>query len=231
MITTLLWDIDGTVLDFLAAEAAAIRSLFAEFALGPCSDAMIAHYSAVNKRYWKLLEEGRMTKGEILIGRFREFFAEEGICTDVARFNEAYQLRLGDTIVFMDGADRLLRECKAAGLRQYAVTNGTRTAQRKKLTNADLWSVFDGVFISDEIGAEKPSPAFFDHVLAAIGPVPKSEIAIIGDSLSSDMAGGMAAGLYTCWYNPRGEALPPHMRVNATITNLQQLKGLLPGWF
>lgn len=231
MITTLLWDIDGTVLDFLAAEKAAIRALFAEWGLGPCTDDRIARYSAVNKRYWKLLEQGSMTKPQILIGRFREFFAGEGIRADAARFNEAYQLRLGDTIVFMDGADRLLRECKAAGLRQYAVTNGTRTAQRKKLTNANLWSVFDGVFISDEIGAEKPSLAFFDHVFSAIGPVPKSEIAIIGDSLPSDMAGGIAAGLYTCWYNPKGEALPPTMRVDATITDLRQIKTLLPNRF
>ena len=227
MITTLLWDIDGTILDFLAAEKAAIRCLFRELALGECNDEMIARYSAINKKYWRMLEEGRMTKPEILVGRFHEFFAGEGIVTDADYFNRTYQVRLGDTVVFIDRADELLRELKAAGLRQYAVTNGTRVAQHKKLTNANLWEVFDGVFISDEIGAEKPSCEFFDHVFSAIGEVNKEETLIIGDSLSSDIRGGMAAGIHTCWYAPNGVDLPGDVRVDAKITNLWEVKGLL----
>lgn len=227
MITTLLWDIDGTILDFLAAEKAAIRALFAELELGECTDEMIARYSAINKKYWRLLEDGKMSKPEILEGRFREFFEGEGIVADADYFNRTYQVRLGDTIVFIDRADELLRELKAAGVRQYAVTNGTRVAQRKKLTNANLWEVFDGVFISDEIGAEKPSCEFFDHVFATIGDVNREEMLIIGDSPSSDLRGGMTAGIFTCWYNPKGNTLPAGVRADVSITNLWEVKGLL----
>ncbi len=227
MITTLFWDIDGTILDFLAAEKAAIRSLFAEFGLGECTDEMIARYSAINKKYWRLLEDGVMTKPEILVGRFREFFAGEGIVTDADRFNETYQVRLGDTVVFIDRADELLRRLKDAGNRQYAVTNGTRIAQRKKLTNAHLWEVFDGVFISDEIGAEKPSTVFFDHVFAAIGDIGRDEVMIVGDSLSGDMRGGLAAGIRTCWFNPAGAPRPAGMAIDEEIQSLWQVQELL----
>lgn len=227
MITTLLWDIDGTILDFLAAEKAAIRCLFRELELGECTDEMIARYSAINKKYWRMLEEGKMTKPEILIGRFHEFFAGEGVVTDADYFNRTYQVRLGDTVVFIDRADELLRELKAAGLRQYAVTNGTRVAQHKKLTNANLWEVFDGVFISDEIGAEKPSREFFDHVFSAIGDVKREETLIIGDSPSSDIRGGMAAGIYTCLYAPKEIDLPDGVRADVMIKNLWEVKGLL----
>lgn len=227
MITTLFWDIDGTILDFLAAEKAAIRSLFAEFGLGECTDEMIARYSAINKKYWRLLEDGVMTKPEILVGRFREFFAGEGIVTDADRFNETYQVRLGDTVVFIDRADELLRRLKDAGIRQYAVTNGTRIAQRKKLTNAHLWEVFDGVFISDEIGAEKPSTVFFDHVFAAIGDIGRDEVMIVGDSLSGDMRGGLAAGIRTCWFNPAGAPRPAGMAIDEEIQSLWQVQELL----
>ena len=227
MITTLLWDIDGTVLDFLAAERAAIRALFAERGLGVCTDEMIARYSTINKKYWRMLEDGVLSKSEVLVGRFREFFAGEGIETDVAWFNETYQVRLGDTIVFIDRAYELLTTLKEAGLCQYAVTNGTRVAQRKKLTKANLWQVFDGVFISDEIGEEKPSKGFFDHVFDKIGAVPRDEVMIIGDSLSSDMRGGITAGIHTCWFNPHGAALPDGMQVDAEIQNLWAIRDVL----
>ena len=73
-ITTVLWDVDGTLLDFIAAEKAAIRKLFREYHLGECTDEMLARYSKINRTYWVKLENGEMTKPEILVGRFRDFF-------------------------------------------------------------------------------------------------------------------------------------------------------------
>ena len=61
MITTILWDVDGTLLDFLAAEKAAIRTLFAEFGFGECTDEAIARYSKINRRYWEKLENGELS--------------------------------------------------------------------------------------------------------------------------------------------------------------------------
>ena len=103
MIKVLLWDVDGTLLDFHAAEREAIRNLFRRFELGECTDEMLRKYSKINKSYWERLERGEITKPQVLIGRFEEFFASEGLNVELAaEFNQAYQLSLGDTIVYRD---------------------------------------------------------------------------------------------------------------------------------
>ena len=149
----LLWDIDGTLLDFAAAESAAVKGLFREFGLGECSDGMVARYAAINKRWWEALERGEKTKPEILVGRFTEFFSSEGIDPAVApEFNELYQLRLGDTVVFCDGSFEIVKSL-VGKVRQYAVSNGTIVAQTRKLRNSGLDALFDGVFLSEDMMA------------------------------------------------------------------------------
>ena len=103
MITAILWDVDGTLLDFCAAEKAAIQKLFEEFGLGECSEEMLGRYSRINRTYWERLERGEITKPEVLVGRFKEFFETEGMSGAIApQFNKKYQLCLGDTIVYRD---------------------------------------------------------------------------------------------------------------------------------
>jgi len=227
MIHTILWDIDGTLLDFLAAEKAAIRGCFEKFGLGECSDQLIARYSALNHSYWQRLERGEITKAQVLVGRFEEFFTAEGIDAALAApFNDLYQQLLGETVCFMDGSDQLIaRLC--GKVRQYAVTNGTRVAQKKKLAKSGLGELFDGVFISEQVGAEKPSPVFFDHVFAHIGPVKKEEVLIVGDSLTSDMKGGLLAGIPCCWYNPKNLPAPEDMKLDYVIQDLNQVEDIL----
>ena len=131
MITTILWDVDRTLLDFDAAERAAVQSLYIEFGLGECSEEALARYSAINRKYWEKMEHGEITKQQVLVGRFEEFFAGEGIDTALApRFNDAYQLRLGDTIVCRDDSYHIV-ESLCGKVRQYVVSNGTVTAQTK----------------------------------------------------------------------------------------------------
>ena len=103
---------------------------------------------------------GELTKPQVLLGRFEEFFAQEGLnCRDIPAFNQEYQLRLGDTVVFRDDAGSLVARLKGR-VRQYAVTNGTRVAQERKLSRSGLDRMLDGVFISEIVGTEKPGAAF-----------------------------------------------------------------------
>lgn len=228
MIRVILWDVDNTLLDFKAAEREALRACFARFELGPCPDSLIARYSALNTRWWKRLENGEVTKAQLLPGRFQEFFAAEGIpFTGYDAFNDAYQLLLGETVVFFDHGDRLVRDLKGQ-VRQYAVTNGTLVAQERKLRNSGLDRLLDGVFISEQVGAEKPSPAFFDAVLSAIGPYEREELLLVGDSLTSDMRGGLWAGLPCCWYNPGGLPVPAGMEgIRYVIRDLNQVRDIV----
>ena len=150
-IKVVLWDIDGTLLDFQSAEKYAIQACFSKFQLGECTDGMLRDYVEINEGYWRRLERGELTKPQVLVGRFEEFFGKHGIDTAKApAFNEEYQLRLGDTICFCENA---LETVKALHGRvwQYAVTNGTRTAQERKLAGSGLDKLLEGVFISEMI--------------------------------------------------------------------------------
>ena len=161
MIRVLLWDVDNTLLDFPAAERRALQETFAQFRLGPCPEDRVERYAALNASYWRRLERGEITKAQLLPGRFQEFFQREGIaCTDYDQVNAAYQCHLGDTVVFLDQSYDLVRDLRGR-VKQYAVTNGTRTAQERKLARSGLGDLFDGVFISEVVGAEKPSLDFF----------------------------------------------------------------------
>lgn len=229
-IKVILWDIDGTLLNFEEAEKCAIHRCFEIFQMGDCTEEMLQRYSVINRRYWEALERGEMSKEEILVGRFREFFHQEGLDEQKAEaFNAEYQVRLGDTVCFCDNGYELV--CKYKGkVKQYAVTNGTAIAQHRKLKNSGLDKVLDGAFISDELGVEKPNKVFFDIVLGAIGTFAKEEILIVGDSLTSDMQGGNNAGIQCCWYHPEKEKKPPQasaLKIDYEIQNLWELEKIV----
>lgn len=227
MIKVILWDVDGTLLDFLKAEHEAIKKCFEIYQLGECTDEMIQRYSVINRRYWERLERKEITKPEVLIGRFQEFFASEGIITDCAEdFNKEYQVRLGDTICFCDDSYELMKELQSQ-VKQYAVTNGTKVAQDRKLSRSGLDQLFDGIFISEEVGMEKPDVRFFDYVLSQIGEYKKDEILIVGDSLTSDIQGGNNAGIVCCWYNPHKMVNTKDLVIDYEIDDLQKLRGIV----
>lgn len=208
-IKILIWDIDGTVLNFLEAEKAAIRTGFKRFNMGECTDEMLANYSRINREYWQKLERGEMEKADILVNRYKDFFSMYGLDVSLAEsFNDNYQVDLGDTVCFNDNSYELIEELNGR-FKQYCATNGTKIAQYKKLRVSGLDKLFSANFISDEIGYEKPSKEFFDFALEKIredyGEFSKDEVLIIGDSLTSDIKGGNNAGIKTCWYNPGAE--------------------------
>lgn len=220
----LLWDVDGTLLDFIAAEKAAVQTLFREFGLGECTDEMVERYSRINKEYWERLERGELSKPEILVRRFADFFASEELDASKApEFNEQYQVRLGDTVVFCDDSYELLSSLRGR-VKQYAVSNGTVVAQTRKLRRSGFDRLLDGVFLSEELGYEKPATEFFDRVFAAIGEPDRERVLIVGDSLTSDITGGNRAGIRTCWYNPKGE---PNLTAAHADYEIRDLHGIL----
>ena len=228
----LLWDIDGTVLNFKAAENLAIKALFKKYNLIECTDEMVNSYALINDKYWQALERGEMTKPEILVGRFVEFFESINVDTSIAAdFNKDYQVTLGDYVVFEDYALELLKKQKNAlnedGSRKYrllAVTNGTKIAQEKKLKTSGLDDIFDAVYISEDVGVEKPNVGFFDKLFKAEGITDKREVVIIGDSLTSDILGGNNAGIDTIWYNPNNKENTKGLEITRTIFSLGELE-------
>ena len=240
MIKVILWDIDNTLLDFDLAEVAALKKGFEEFALGEFTEEMLKEYMVINKRRWQMLERGEMAKKEVVEGRFREFFEMYKLPIDKAvDFNERYQEMLGEVVYFRDNAYDIIKDLKEKVL-QCAASNGTKVAQVGKLKNSGLGELFDLVFISEDVGYEKPAKEFFDKALGdsiallrekgELGveeTLNLDEVIIVGDSLTSDMKGGNNAGIKTCWYNPKGHLNDKGVQVDYEIKELQEVYMIL----
>ena len=229
MIKYLLWDIDNTLLSFDLAERASMTKSFDKFGLDIGDEKALEVYKNINDKYWKMLEKGEKTREEILTGRFEEFFDLYDIAYDdrlVNDFNLFYQEELGKQVFFNDNAEEVLQKL-GKDYKQYAVTNGSKVAQSGKLKNSGLDKVFDGVFISEDLGYDKPSLEYFDLVFESIGSKNKDEYILIGDSLTSDMLGSNNAGIRNIWYNPEGLANDLGIRIDYTIPQLNKVVDIL----
>ena len=227
MIKTILWDIDGTILNFQSAAENSLKNTFRKFGYGEITDELLHMYEEINDVYWCKLEKGEITKEKLLVERFVEFFTKIGVeTTRVKEFNQAYLNGLLDTVVFMPEAYETVKKLHPQ-YKQYIVTNGVKQLQRQKIAKAKIEEFFDGIFISDEIGHEKPQIEFFDYVFDRIETQNRDEIMIIGDSLTSDIAGGIHAGIHTCWYHPSNEENHSDIKPKFTVTSHLAFQELL----
>lgn len=196
----ILADADDTLLDFTRSEACAIRDTLRPF--GGSVDEMAEEYSAINKRCWQAFERGEIEKEAMLIRRFALLFEKYGISADPRQANDAYRANLGGYSYVLPHAEELCRTLRDRGHRLYIVTNGTTAVQTRRFAASGLERYADGVFISEQLGVQKPEPGFFDLVFSALGMPDKKDCVILGDSPTSDMLGGEKYGLDTCWFNP-----------------------------
>lgn len=217
----ILWDIDGTLLNFDLAETAAINKCFEIFSLTKPTEEMLKVYKDLNNIYWQRLERNEITRDEVLLGRFRDFFNKYGIDTKIVEdFNYNYQIQLGKTYVFNPFGKEIVRKLSTK-YDQYAVTNGSLTAQKGKLEGSDLNKILLASFISEKIGFEKPDKRFFDYVFDKIGSHNLEDYVIIGDSLTSDMLGGVNAKIKTIWFNPENKANHLNLPIDREIKSLK----------
>lgn len=222
----ILWDVDGTLINFDLSEKASLHYCLARFGV-EISDSDLAHYHEINAGYWRRLERGEMTKPQILRERFVDFFKYLGVShINPDDMNHIFQEALGENCVLIDDALELCLELRK-NTRQYAVTNGTAMAQKSKLKNTGLDKLMDGVFISEELGFEKPDPRFFDSCFSKIPDFSRDKALLIGDSLTSDIRGGNNAGLDCCWFNPRGLPADPALNIKYTIKTLSELRDII----
>lgn len=227
MIKAVLWDIDGTLLDFNKPENAAVKKCFGIFGLGECTDEMVSYYSAINKEWWARLERGELTKPQILVGRFAQFLEHYGYDSSIAaKFNETYQGHLGEVVDPNPNGLETMALLKGKVI-QGVATNGTVKTQYGKMKTSGIDNLIEKIYISDEIGFEKPDARFFDFILRDLKDFEKNEIMIVGDSLTSDMKGGNNAGIVCCWYNPEHKPADPSLKIDYEITDLAQVKEIV----
>ena len=221
--SVIFFDLDNTLLDFYKSEKTAIRTVLEMHSL-PATDEVVKLYSEINRSYWEAFERGDIKREEIFEGRFKTLLEHLQLQGDTAAIANDYFECLAAGHDLMDGATEILAWLKAKGISIYATTNGIARTQYRRIKESGLEPFFDGVFISEEVGSQKPEREYFDYVMKNIPNVKRKEILVIGDSMSSDILGGINAGLDTCWLAPWEEQAK--YPCNYRISNLYELKNL-----
>ncbi|AQQ52453.1 YjjG family noncanonical pyrimidine nucleotidase [Planococcus lenghuensis] len=222
---TLLFDLDDTLLDFKAAEQEALKSLFSAQGMS-LTDKVAARYRLLNKDLWQSFEEGKITKEEVIHTRFARLFAEYEKEVDGREMDDDYRKHLERGVQFVAGARELVSSLHGR-FSLYIVTNGIARTQLKRLHDSGLYPLFDGIFISEELKAQKPMNAFFKAVFAEIPSFTPAGTLIIGDSFNADIRGGQAAGIDTCWFNRHNLPRPGDIQPTYEVRELQELQRLL----
>ena len=200
-ITTILLDVDDTLLDFKKTQDNALHNAFEKYGIELTED-IYSRYNEINHGLWKQYERGEIDRNTVLYTRFGTLFSELGIDVDGVAFEHDYQSFLADGAYLLDGALQAVNHL-ASYYDLYVVTNGVASTQRKRLKESGLDQFMKNIFISEDLGCQKPDVRFFEHCFKEIPGLDRSKTLIIGDSLTSDILGGNNAGITTCWFNPR----------------------------
>ena len=219
----ILFDADGTLLDFHKSETEAVSDAMIENGIEPTAE-NIKLYSDINSGLWKKLERGEIEKKVLLYHRFELLLDALGVNGDAKKMAKNYMDVLSTKGYVIDGAEDMLAFLHGR-VKMYIVTNGVEFIQRGRYARCGIDRYFDGVFISDCIGCEKPSVEYFEHVAANIDGFDKKRTVIVGDSLTSDMQGGINYGIDTCWYNPEKSLAKYQSKYE--ISSLLELKTIL----
>lgn len=199
---TLLFDADNTLLDFSKAERSALKATFLKHSI-PASDEILTKFSEVNLGLWKLFEQEKIEKSDIIKRRFSDTLAIFKIPYSPNLGLEAdYQKSLSEQYFLIDHAEEVTKELSKTH-DMYIVTNGLLKTQKNRFEHCGILPYFKGYFVSEAIGHQKPSKEYFDYVFSAIKSDKHSTL-IIGDSCSSDINGAILSGIDSCWFNPKG---------------------------
>jgi YjjG family noncanonical pyrimidine nucleotidase len=200
MYKLVLIDADNTLFDYNKAEKYALETTLREFGCKENLEEIRNDYKVINKGMWQDLENGKVTKEVLRTERFRRLFDKNGFDIPVEQFSRRYLDHLSDTSFLIRDAEEVC-DYLSQKYKLVLVTNGIKDVQYSRLNKSVIKQYFHEIVISDDIGYSKPDPAFFDYTMDIAGHTDKSTTIIIGDSLSSDMRGGISYGIDTCWFN------------------------------
>ena len=225
MFEYLFLDLDNTILDFDKAEQIALPKALATFGVTVTQESL-QRYHQINKNSWEMMERGEISRAVVGVHRFAAFFADQGIEADALACEDLYQRNLAIGHYFLPGAEKAVKDLSKK-YRLFLASNGTASVQEGRMTSAKLHPYFEKVFISQQIGANKPSKEYFDRCFAKIPDFDPKKAMIVGDSLTSDILGGIQAGIATCWVNPAHLPGREDIRPDFEIEGLCQLEALL----
>jgi len=221
----LLLDADGTLFDYDRAEAGALEATFGELGL-PWRDGALRAYRRINARIWREFEQGQITQEVLRTRRFEQLFEALGITCDPELFSRTYLHTLAHGTELLEGAEEVVRALHGR-VGMLIITNGLADVQRPRVDGCAIRDYIADMVISEEVGAAKPEPAIFDVAFVRMGWPDRARVLMVGDSLTSDIAGAAAYGIDACWYNPAGKDRPAGLEIRYEIRRLDELLGIV----
>lgn len=218
---TIIFDIDDTLFDFAKAEKNALHKTFSEFGMPKGVERYQASYEKANKPLWGELEKGLITLQELKIERFRRLFVHEGLEIDAAEFSRVFLEYLGQGTFLVPGAVEicnLLQDLQLA-----VITNGFGEVQKSRIAGSPLAQAFEQIIVSEDAGIQKPETGIFEYAFSKLGISNKDKVLMVGDSLTSDIQGGINVGIDTCWFNPNQKKNTNGIKPTYEIRDLLEL--------
>ena len=222
----ILFDADETLYDFKKSEREAFKNTMLKFNINYDENYHLKIYKEINSALWKEFEQGLVTQEVLKIERFKRLSKALKIRFDENEFANSYIENLANASFLYDNSLELIKTLNKS-FRLAIVTNGLTSVQNKRIRQSNIAKFFDAIVISEEILIAKPNPKIFEHTLNLLNFFDKSKVLMIGDSLSSDIQGGINFGIDTCWYNPNKIINETSIKPTYEISNFDELKLLL----
>lgn len=219
----IIFDADETLFDFRKSERYAFENTMLEFNIDYKEDYHLKIYQDINNAIWKEFEKGLITQKKLKIERFKRLSDKLAIKFDEAEFAKSYMKHLADASFLFDESIELIEDLNKNYILSI-VTNGLTDVQNKRIKKSVIGKYFKSIIVSEEVEVSKPNPEIFEF---ALNNTDKSQVLVVGDSLTSDIQGGINLGVDTCWYNPNKIVNRTEIKPTYEISNLFQLKDIL----
>lgn len=226
MYKLILADADDTLFDFQKAEKVAFERSFLEMDHGLDVRGMKQKYDIINKLLWNDVEKGLLTSKQVRVERFRRLFHDLEVSFSADEFSELFINHLSEGAFLLEGAEEVCKYLRS----KYTlaiVTNGIKEIQLSRLKRSVIKEYVTEIIISEEVGVSKPDPRIFESALKKLNHFDKENVLMIGDSLSSDIQGGINFGIDTCWFNPKHSENTTALRPTYQIDRIDQLFDIL----
>lgn len=222
----ILFDADETLFDFKKSERYAFMESLDDFKIDFDKEECIKVYHEINTMIWKEFEEGKISSDKLKIERFNRLFKKISVDKNAEEFSKTYMKHLAEASFIYEETFDILDYLKDK-YRLAIITNGLLDVQHKRIRESKIGHYFDTVTISDEIKIAKPSAEIFNYTLNKLNFEDKTKVLMIGDSLSSDVKGGINAQIDTCWLNVENKKEPEDMKITYIIKSILELKDIL----
>ena len=191
--SVLLFDLDQTILDTDTNAENALKKLDLPFNFD-FTDKRVLHWHHTQQRMWADLELGKLTRQQLVDTRFQTYFDDFNIKVDSLALEDQFEKTFYAEHALMPHAKELLQQLQG-DYQLEIVSNGTRAKQSRILNDAHIRPLFDKMFLAEDLGYSKPDPKFFEKVVSELTPIKKSEMLVIGDSLTADIQGAISSDI------------------------------------